>query len=627
MPVLQKISAILITTFVFIASLSIPLLTTKTWADDPCKNITDLDDKADCYEEQIEKTEKKYESTSKQLSEIRSEKDAINKKIGELASQLNVTQGELDDLNAEIAKIQKELEVINNNLEDRRAKLGDKISLRNKIIRNYSKRSVLSDLELFLTKNETSKNLNGFQSATYAYIFNKSVSAEMISLIGLLNSEIGSFEADKKEAEDLKDDLDEGVAKMLALKRDLDNKKQNAQGEFADISSEEDKVEGKLEDIEEDLAELTAKQQAVLNAKSGDFSASLSEGVETDDSRTSPSYKPGFSPAFAAFSYGAYTHRNGMSQYGARGRAEDGQKYDKILKFYYKVGVKSQDGLDDKKICVQGVGDMKMGDYLKGLGEMPPSWGGSNGAQEALKAQAIAARTYAYRYTKSGKCICTTTSCQYFSSSLVNRSDRKNWYDAIKDTKNKVLDGDVSAQYSSTTGGYINNVGWDVSGKWPNDAYEKKGGSPWFYKAWFTQTTNKNSSTCGKSSPWLNGEEMADILNAYVLLKANKNTEHVLPETINKCPIGGKTGDPYSKSELRSKAKSVDSDTGFEKATDVVSVSYGTGLTSKITFKTDKGNYTVDGQLFMKAFNVRAPGYIAIKYSPDSKALFDVVKK
>lgn len=76
-----------------------------------------------------------------------------------------------------------------------------------------------------------------------------------------------------------------------------------------------------------------------------------------------------------------------------------------------------------------------------------------------------------------------------------------------------------------------------------------------------------------------------------------------------------------------SKAKSVDGDTGFEKVSDVVGVSYGTGLTSKITFKTDKGNYTVDGQTFMKAFNVRAPGYIAIKYSPDSKALFDVVKK
>jgi SpoIID/LytB domain protein len=627
MPVLQKINAVLITTIVFVASLSIPVLTTKTWADDPCKNISDLDDKAECYEEQIEKKEKQYSSTSKQLSEIRSEKDSINKKISELGSQLNVTQSEIDELNAQIAKVQKELESINTNLEDRRTKLGDKITLRNKIIRNYSKRSVLSDLELFLTSTGNANNMNGFQTATYAYIFNKSVSKEMIDLIKLLNSEIGSFEADKNEAETLKGDLDKGVTKMLAIKYDLDNKKQNAQGEFADIASKEDKVEDKLEDIEEDLAELTAKQQAVLNAKSGDFSASLSEGADTDDSRTSASYKPGFSPAFAAFSYGAYTHRNGMSQYGARGRAEDGQKYDKILKFYYKVGVKTQDDLDNKNICITGVGNMKMGEYLKGLGEMPPSWGGDNGAQEALKAQAVAARTYAYRYLKAGKCICTTTSCQYFSSALVNRSDRENWYDAIKDTKNKILDGDVSAQYSSTTGGYVNGVGWDVDGKWPNDAYEKKGDSPWFYKAWFTQSTNKSSSTCGRSSPWLNGEEMADILNAYVLLKANKNTERVLPETINKCPIGGKTGDPYSKSELRSKAKSVDGDTGFEKVSDVVSVSYGTGLTSKVTFKTDKGNYTVDGQTFMKAFNVRAPGYIAIKYSPDSKALFDVLKK
>jgi hypothetical protein len=149
---------------------------------------------------------------------------------------------------------------------------------------------------------------------------------------------------------------------------------------------------------------------------------------------------------------------------------------------------------------------------------MPSSW-----HPDALKAQAIAARTYANRYLKTHSSICANTNCQYFHSDLINGSSRSAWRKAVDDTENMILDKDVSAQYSSTTGGWVNGVGWDTDGgSWPNDSYERKAGSPWFYKAWFTQTYKKNSSTCGRSHPWLNGEEMADILNAYVLLKAGK---------------------------------------------------------------------------------------------------------
>ena len=81
MPVSQKISSVLITTFILVASLTVPVITTKTLADDPCKNISDLDDKADCYSDQIEKKEKQYTSTSKQLSDIRDQKDDINRQI------------------------------------------------------------------------------------------------------------------------------------------------------------------------------------------------------------------------------------------------------------------------------------------------------------------------------------------------------------------------------------------------------------------------------------------------------------------------------------------------------------------------------------------------------------------
>ncbi len=602
------------------------LLLAKThsaYADDPCKDISDLDDKAKCYEEQIGKNQQKYESTSKKLSDIRSQKNSVTGKINNLLSSLSVTQAELNGIQAEIDSMNKALEEIKNALVEKNGELDEKLSFRNKVIRTYSKRSFISDLELFFASpsgGTGTDEANGFQQATLTYMYGKAFNREALRLIGVLNTEIDAYERDKKEAEDLKKELEDAQSQLIAAITQLESEKSIVEGDLNVLAEAEGELGEDLAELEKVIADLSSKQQAILQAKSGDFSASLSEGVESDDPRASISYNPGFSPAFAAFSYGAYTHRNGMSQYGARGRAEDGQSYEKILKFYYKTDVEEKDDLDDKKICITGVGEMKMGEYLKGLGEMPPSW-----HKEALKAQAVAARTYAYRYTKNGNCICTSTNCQYFHKDLVNRSDRERWYDAIKETDSEVLKGDVSSQYSSTTGGWINGVGWDVDGSWPNDSYEKKGKSPWFYKAWFTQSTNKNSSTCGRNHPWLNGEEMADILNAYVLLKEGKNTERVVPETINKCSISGFSGKPYSKSELREKAK--DAGQGFSKVSGVSGVKFGDGKTTSITFSTDQGSYTVDGQLFMKAFNLRAPGYIAIKYTPDSKALFDLVKK
>jgi len=588
-----------------------------------CDSITDLDDKAECYAKKIEDKQAEYKSTTQKLDDIRNKKNSVAGKIASLSSQLGVTQSQISEIQADIDSINKDLKEINSNLSDRKGTVEEKTQLRNTVLRNYAKTYRVKDIEMFakfLTFDSSGFSLDGMSYGIAKYVANN-----LSSVIYSLNEEIDSFEKDKKEAEGLKADMVDNQNALLALKRDLDSKKNTASGELSNLSSKETDYKGDLADLEKEISELSSKQQAILQAKGGDFSASLSEGVETDDSRTSASYNPGFSPAFGVFSYGAYTHRNGMSQYGARGRALDGQDYEDILKFYYKKDVTTKEGLDDKDVKVDGSGTYSMKEYLYGLGEMPASW-----PEDALKAQAIAARTYAYRYLKTHSSICANTNCQYFHKDLIGGSSRKPWRDAVDATENMILDGDVNAQYSSTTGGWINGIGWDTDGgSWPNDAYEKRGGSPWFYKAWFTQTYNKNSSTCGRSSPWLTGEEMADILNAYVLLKAGKNTERVIPETINKCPINGVSGKPYSKDELKDKAASADGNTGFSKVTDIVKVTFDTnkGQTSTLKFKTDKGDYSVDAQLFAKAFNVRAPGYVAIKYSPDPKALFDILKK
>ena len=300
-----------------------------------------------------------------------------------------------------------------------------------------------------------------------------------------------------------------------------------------------------------------------------------------------------------------------MSQYGAKGRAESGQNYQQILQAYYGKAPTGKD--TGGSISVSGFGDLDFeGYYLLGIAEMPSSF-----PKEALKAQAVAARTYAYRYKSGGSTICTTQSCQVFSKSKADNPPGE-WRSAVEETRGQVLE-DTTGYYSSTTGGYITTMGWDTTcgnqGCWTGGAYEKIGNSPWFYKGWYTADYFNSSGKCGRSHPWLSQEEFADILNAWVVLTQGGDKSRVLPVTINSCPIGGATGNPYSMSELR--------DVGGFTSASSVSVTYNSsGYTENVIIQTNKGSVTISGSDFKQAFNLRAPGYISIRSS-----LFNIEKK
>ncbi|MEK7096924.1 MAG: SpoIID/LytB domain-containing protein, partial [Patescibacteria group bacterium] len=117
---------------------------------------------------------------------------------------------------------------------------------------------------------------------------------------------------------------------------------------------------------------------------------------------------PGFSPKFALFTYGV-PNRVGMNQYGAWGRAKAGKNEVEILQAYYNYDeIKKWD--TNIEIRVDGIGSFKLEEYVKRLYEIPDSWTDNNLA--ALKAQAIAARSYVLAYTNNGQgSICATESC------------------------------------------------------------------------------------------------------------------------------------------------------------------------------------------------------------------------
>jgi SpoIID/LytB domain protein len=107
-------------------------------------------------------------------------------------------------------------------------------------------------------------------------------------------------------------------------------------------------------------------------------------------------------------------------------------------------------------------------DYLKGVvpRESPASWGDLGGGKgmEALKAQAVAARSYARSGCSAQNCgdyssTCDTTACQVYGGFRLNSTDLEDarTNTAVSDTSGqaRVLNGAIAhTEFSSSTGGY-----------------------------------------------------------------------------------------------------------------------------------------------------------------------------
>lgn len=422
-----------------------------------------------------------------------------------------------------------------------------------------------------------------------------------------LSTEISSLEADKKKHEETKKTL-------AGLQKKLDESAAFFKGEIEKARKYQQDLAGKI-------AALSAEQQRLLSERSGTATTSVGNAPSSKEPCSgppgSPTYcDPGFSPGFAVFSFGA-PHFNGLSQYGAYGRAKSGQNAEAILHAYYGGLEIKKDSSTATSITVQGYGTVDIETYTKRIYEMPTSWG-DNGGFEALKAQAVAARSYALSVTNNGeKSICATEACQVYKPS--NKGGK--WDEAVDATRGWVLMANgkpFMAKYASTAGGYIQSYSsngystpgfWDSTSdwtRWADGAYEGagKGDSPWFYKGWYK---NRSGDSCGRTHPWLTQTEFADILNAWVVRYKGNSGDVSRITPISSC----NGGSPFSMDELRNKANELG---GAFTSVSSVRIEHGNnGYTKNVIVDTNKGSVSIPGAEFKTAFNLRAPGRISVK--------------
>lgn len=544
----------------------------------------------------------------KQIDDLEKQKKQSEDATKPLEQQASALQQKVKNAQASINQAKINAEKLAENIDEREDDLADQIALFSyRVGQHYKRSQTYSPLLVFFGQDD-------LRRITRDLAYKNSAENQDQEIISSTTQNIVQLEQDKKK-------LEEDQKRLAALQIQLNDQKTFFDKEIGKAKEYQQVLSGKI-------ASLSAQQQAIINARSGTFTTSVGDVPLADDFNASIGFKPQApSNSFAVFSFGGYTHRNGMSQYGAKARAEEGQSVEEILKAYYPNATVKKDYPAMSSINVQGHGSMSFEDqYLQGIYEMPGSW-----HTNALKAQAIAARTFAIKHTNNGSgSICTTEACQVFKNSKKGGA----WEQAVNETKGWVLvDGSgnpVSTQYASSHGGFTKTAGWDTTdksggGDWTSRAWEKKANGPWFYKAWYRSGYSSSGANCGRNHPWLSQEEFSDIVNAWIVRKnpGDADVNRIQPVSINQCNVGGGGGNPYSMSELRDKANGSG---GAVTSVSSVSVSHSdNGQTGTVTLQTNRGTISISGAEFKEAFNLRAPGYLRIPQS--SFAFFNIEHK
>lgn len=552
------------------------------------------------YSVTVNDLESEINQKQEELNKNKSTLSAIEQRIKEISGSSYSLTEKINLLNAEITKLQTSIDTKAKEIEEKQKLLETKKEYFDMVSTQLYMETRQNSAQIFFSFS----NLDNLLQNLFV---KKNAIAILREDIEKIHGEFTSLSQIKEDLDKQNKDLDDSYALVQAEKQKL-QKELSAQ--LASKSSVSRKINGLT-------AELSDLQYQLLIVRQGGTHVDPNSVPTSGDPKSTLQgflqQAPGGS--FQLFSIGAYTHRNGMSQWGARARANAGQNYQQILNAYYPgrpfrtgtvvISGNTENIMTNISTSTYGVLNFE-DDYLLRLGEVPESW-----PMEVLKAQAIAARTYAINYTQNGrKSICTSESCQ-----VVNAGQKTGaWKTAVEATRGMIMtDGagtPFSAQYAAVHGGWGNQVGWDTTdgtgnGDWMSRAWDSLSGVSWFYKSWYRQSYSESSSTCGRN-PWLSQAEMSDIVNAYqVWVSKNRNDSRIVP-VYDACHS---SGNPYSFAELKSLAS--------KPVTSISSVAVvnANGYTSNVVFNTNAGIITISGNDFKTIYNLRAPGYLRIPQS------------
>ena len=291
---------------------------------------------------------------------------------------------------------------------------------------------------------DITKRMNGLKKQRDQFITASYIAGDNDSLIGAL---VGS--------DSLTEFLNRGqyaqfmVSKRVSILEDVDVNLQRLDKERRDVVTVQNGIETQIADLQRRISDLQrqlADNAANQNA-ANELEAALA-GLTGNYNKNNRSWINNNEPIDGRFAFigGGTEHGLGMSQYGAKGFAQQGKNYRDILSHYYRATSLITIG-ENPQVNVGG--DLET--YLVGVVEAEMN---SNWPMEALKAQAVAARSYAY--INRGRLDNSPRTQAWVGPSLQTDNARR----AVAESRGQVLafGGQViPAYFHSTSGGYTEN--------------------------------------------------------------------------------------------------------------------------------------------------------------------------
>lgn len=531
-------------------------------------------------------------SIQKQQADLQRQLDAAKKSLTSTTAQLNDLQKQVDAIRAQLTSAEADLKNAQGILDQNKALFRARV-------RDFYMSTSVSGWELLFG------GTYSFVDAAQTAGIKQAIVNKNKSLITQYTVTVRDLDLARAQIAESEKTATSQLAQIQAIR--------NAQSsQISGIQKTQSSLNTQVAQINANIKGLTVKQQEILAAKLAATAQNSTVGGGAPPTTTLPPAP--FSPSFTFLTYG-YPHRIGMNQYGAYGRAKAGQSSATILAAYYGSAATTRNDLPATISTDQGVKNFET-DYMYGIAEMPTYWA-DQGGYEALKAQAVAARTYALYYIgwpNNAGTICTTQSCQVYYGPKVNDAAAAKWRQAVDETRGQIIMAGSSPKgtfYSSTDGGYtcvgFQNVdpcvvalvdsssgGWGINTAWDGPGH---GNSPWFHKAW--------GDRAGGSAynPWLNAEETADMFNATTLSKHSSTYNQYL-SPIDK---GG-----WSMQQVRDELAKL----GKPVVDAASAVGYGFDGQGNTTAVSVVGNngvaYSLGGKEFRSIFNLRSRGTLAI---------------
>jgi len=548
-------------------------------------------------------------ASSDQLDDINTQLAQLNDELSKsvaatqpLQSQLDSEQQQIASIKSQITGVESDITVKKKQIDDGYANLAQKEKIITATIRDFYVKSYYDSPLITFFSQATMSDI------TQQIAYQHAQTEQDKSIITNIALTINDLQSQKEQ-------LQQEESWLAATKTKLD-------ADTAKLNTVITGAKAYQSQLSNQIAQLNAQQQQLIAQKYASLGIPVtayttSGGCSSD---LNPYKDPGFGGTkFGFFTYGV-PNRVGLNQYGAKGRAEAGQGYNDILNAYYQNFQITTMPTSSTNVTVDGTNDsgetfsnqtFTVEDYLQHIYEMPSSW-----PSEALKAQAIAARSYVMHAIANGQ---TTVAPNTHFQEVKTELNAQPWIDAVNATAGQVMTSGgqpIEGFFSSTHGGYTHttsDIGWsatsytktapDASGainSWTdlqNNAYDKE--SPWFYCDWGSRPEDNGTA-------WLTSSDVADIANVVMLSQADNSTTSHLSQVDKSLP------DTWDAGRVQQELKN----RGMTPYTNVSSVSvsadFGSGNTTTVTVSGDGGTHSFSGSNFKTLFNLRAPANIQI---------------